>query len=101
MTEKEFEEVSERVKQYTELSADLESAEDLMWLLDNLADGDGITVEIKVTRYQEDCLAKNLQPDVTVFTPADCCKDSGVWVEGLRQLIKKHIMFTREHITKL
>lgn len=101
MTKKEFEEVSERVEQYKELSADLDSAEELMWLLDSLCEGDGTMVEIKVTRFKEDCIAKKLEPDVTVFTPANCCTDSGVWAEGLRQLLKKHIAFTKEYMKKL
>jgi len=101
MTEHEYEELSERIEQYQEASNDLESAENMMYLLNRISENDCYSVEIKVTRHSEDGVAKQLEPEETIFTPSGYTADVGVWREGLRQLIKKHITFTKEYIYKL
>ena len=101
MTEHEYEELSERVQKYQDLSKDVESAEDMMCLLDSLSENDGCMVEIKVTCFREDCIAKQLEPEEITFRPSEYTVDEGMWREEMRQLLKKHITFTKEYINKL
>ena len=101
MTQQQYEELSERVQKYQDLSKDIESAEDMMCLLDSLSENDGCIVEIKVTCLRKDCIAKQLEPEEITFRPSEYTVDEGMWREEMRQLLKKHITFTKEYINKL